>query len=85
MSMPDLSNLLSHVSASPNAHLPTLVDLVPQGLPSNSSPTTQEPNSHSQADAHAGAGLVDHAADNAHAPSLPDLVSLTGHDWFVHS
>jgi hypothetical protein len=86
MSMPDLSTLLSKVPASPNAHLPNLIDLVPQGFPPShfSSTDPQEPNSHSRANLHAGGGIIDHASAHAQG-TLPDLVSLTGHDWFIHS
>jgi hypothetical protein len=87
VSKPDLSTILqnaeNHVSA--NAHLPTLTDLLPQGLPpSHWSPTNpQEPNTtHSQAESHAGDGIVDHALDHAQS-TLPDLTSLTGHEWFL--
>jgi hypothetical protein len=86
MSHPDLSTILDNATshASSNAHLPSLVDLLPQGLPpSHSSPADpQAPNSHSQADLHAGGGIIDHASAHAEG-TLPDLVTLTGHDWFV--
>jgi hypothetical protein len=77
MSHPDFSTILDNASnhVSPNAHLPSLLDLVPQGLPPHESPT---------ADLHAGGGIVDVAATHTDV-TLPDLVSLTGHDWFVHT
>jgi hypothetical protein len=89
MSKPDLSTILDNATshASSNAHLPSLADLVPQtqGVPSTlAAPADQAPNSHAQADAHAGGGIIDHAAVHSDA-TLPDLVSLTGHDWFIHS
>jgi hypothetical protein len=77
MSHPDpftiLQNAWSHASA--NAHLSSLVDLLPQGL---------APHESSTADLHAGGGVVDVAPTHTDA-ALPDLVSLTGHDWFVHT
>lgn len=89
MSKPDLSTILENAMshASSNAHLPSLADLLPQtqGVPlSNAAAGDQAPNAHSQADLHAGGGIIEHAATHADV-TLPDLVSLTGHDWFVHS
>ncbi len=89
MSQPDLSTILENAMnhAFTDAHLPSLADLLPetQGVPpSHATTAAQAPDSHSQADLHAGAGIIDHAATHAHG-TLPDLVSLTGHDWFVHS
>jgi hypothetical protein len=89
MSKPDLSTILDNAMshASSNAHLPSLADLLPQtqGIPpSHAAAGDQAPNAHSQADLHAGAGIIDHAATHTDV-TLPDLVSLTGHDWFVHS
>jgi hypothetical protein len=54
---------------------PGLVDLLPHGL---------APHESSTADLHAGGGVVDVAPTHTDA-ALPDLVSLTGHDWFVHT
>lgn len=88
MSQPDLSTILENAMshASTDAHLPSLADLLPetQGVPPSPQQPSRAPDSHSQADLHAGAGIIDHAATHAHG-TLPDLVSLTGHDWFVHS
>ena len=88
MSQPDLSTILENAMshASTDAHLPSLADLLPetQGVPPSPQQPRRAPDSHSQADLHAGAGIIDHAATHAHG-TLPDLVSLTGHDWFVHS
>jgi hypothetical protein len=89
MSKPDLSTILDNATshASSNAHLPSLADLVPQtqGVPSSlAGAADQLPNSHAQADAHAGGGIIGQAAAHTDV-TLPDLVSLTGHDWFIHS
>jgi hypothetical protein len=85
MSHPDFSSILDTASthASANAHLPSLIDLVPQGLPSHDS-GSQAPNSHSQADLHVAGGILDVAPTHTDV-TLPDVVSLTGHDWFVHT
>jgi hypothetical protein len=45
----------------------------------------QTPNGNSNAPDHAGGGIINDATGNAdtHA-TLPDLITLTGHDWFFH-
>jgi hypothetical protein len=80
-----LSTAMSHNSNS-NASVPGFADLLPQtqGVPPSSPGSDPTPDSHSQADMHAGAGIIDHATMHAQG-TLPDVVSLTGHDWFVHS
>jgi hypothetical protein len=95
MSKPDPSTILQNAQnhASSDAHLPDLSTLWQNA--SNNAPTDptshehwtptnpQTPNSLSQADLHAGAGIINDASGqvDSHA-TLPDLVTLTGHDWF---
>jgi hypothetical protein len=79
-----LTTAMSH--ASSGAPAPDLADLLPQtqGVPPTSPGSDPTPDAHSVADLHAGSGLIGDAATHAQG-TLPDVVTLTGHDWFVHS
>ena len=83
--LPDLSTLWQNASnhGPSNAQGTDVTDLMAQGHWSSTNP--QHPDANSQADLHAGGGIINDASvhANSHA-TLPDLVTQTGHDWFFH-
>jgi hypothetical protein len=83
--LPDLSTLWQNVANHGPSNAPVSDVTDPGGQGHWSATNPQHPDSHSQADLHAGGDIVNDASEhaNSHA-TLPDLITQTGHDWFFH-